>query len=211
MMEWLVGRLPVPRVLAFEQAGGVNWLLMNRVRGEMLCAERFLARPQWLISLLTQCLRLLWQVDPAGCPQVCSLDRTLTLAEERVRRGLCSVEDAEPETYGEGGFRPPEHLLAWLKDNRPEEELVFSHGDCCLPNLFADESGITGMIDLGRSGIADRYQDIALCVRSLKHNVDGTYGGNIYAGVNAGDLFDALGMRPDWKKIRYYTLLDELF
>lgn len=52
-------------------------------------------------------------------------------------------------------------------------------------------------------GIADTYQDIALCVRSLKHN----FGTDEYTEL----LFKHLDMEPDWERIDYYILLDELF
>ena len=59
--------------------------------------------------------------------------------------------------------------------------------------------------------LADKWQDIALCYRSLKHNKNGLYGGGQYEGVSPDLLFDRLTIQPDWDKIRYYILLDELF
>ena len=59
--------------------------------------------------------------------------------------------------------------------------------------------------------IGDKWKDIALCHRSLKHNFDGTFGGKVYPDFNPDSLFDALGIEPDWEKIRYWILLDELF
>ena len=54
-------------------------------------------------------------------------------------------------------------------------------------------------------------EDIALCYRSLQHNYNGKYGGKVYKNFNTELLFDELGILPDWEKIKYYTLLDELF
>ena len=121
------------------------------------------------------------------------------------------MEDAEPETFGEGGFESPEALLQWLEENRPVEEPVFSHGDYCLPNIFAEGETVCGFIDVGRSGVADKWLDIAICYRSLKHNYDGTYTGEAYEGFQPELLFEELGIEPDWEKINYYILLDELF
>lgn len=102
-------------------------------------------------------------------------------------------------------------LLSWLEANRPEEELVLSHGDFCLPNIFLEKEKLSGFIDLGRMGLADKWQDIALCYRSLKHNFEGYYGGKVYEGFDPDILFEALGIEPDWQKLNYYILLDELF
>ena len=101
--------------------------------------------------------------------------------------------------------------MDWLIQNKPEEELVFTHGDFCLPNLLAKEDEISGFIDLGRAGVADKYQDIAICYRSLKHNFEGKYGGERHENFNPDILFEKLGMEPDGEKVKYYTLLDELF
>ena len=80
-----------------------------------------------------------------------------------------------------------------------------------LPNIFGRGSQVTGFLDLGHCGIADPYQDLALCFRSLKHNLEGNYGGPIRSNGNPRLLFEKLGIEPDWEKIRYYILLDELF
>ena len=133
------------------------------------------------------------------------------MAEYRVEHGMINADDAEPETFGKGGFKDPEELLTWLYDNRPNEDFVLSHGDFCLPNIFIDNDKLSGFVDVGRMGIADRYQDIALCYRSLHHNFSGVYSGKAYDGYNDFMLFDALEIEPDFDKIRYYILLDELF
>lgn len=65
--------------------------------------------------------------------------------------------------------------------------------------------------DLGDTGIADKWRDISLCYRSLKHNFDGTFGGKVYPDFDPDMLFDALGIEPNWEKLNYYILLDELF
>ena len=73
---------------------------------------------------------------------------------------------------------------------------------------------MTGYIDLGKAGIADKWCDIALCCRSFLHNYSGKYGGNeayAYTDYDESLLFHELGITPNWEKIRYYILLDKLF
>lgn len=64
--------------------------------------------------------------------------------------------------------------MIWLVANQPAEDIVFSHGDYCLLDVFVHENKIIEFIDLGRAGIGDKYQDIALCYWSLVHNFDDT-------------------------------------
>ncbi|WP_207637230.1 hypothetical protein [Eubacterium xylanophilum] len=45
----------------------------------------------------------------------------------------------------------------------------------------------------------------------MKHNFDGTYGGKVYPDFDPDMLFEALGIEPNWEKINYFILLDELF
>ena len=109
-------------------------------------------------------------------------------------------------------FRGPYELLKWLEDNKPAEESVFSHGDYCLPNIFAEGGKISGFIDLGNAGACDRYQDIALCLRSIEQNFSGKYrGGKNSIDYDPAKLFCKLGITPDYEKIQYYLYLDMLF
>ncbi|WP_440895207.1 APH(3') family aminoglycoside O-phosphotransferase [Amphibacillus sp. Q70] len=211
MMAWLDHKLPVPQILCSETSKGINYLLMSKIKGEMASSAVWLEQPNQLVKLLADGLRMLWEVDLSTCPYDHSIDRKLKQAEIRVHSQLCSIEDAEPTTYGTNGFKNPEELLQWLKENKPKEELVFSHGDYCLPNIFIKDNKINGFIDLGRAGIADKYQDIALCYRCLKHKLDGTFTGKIDNTLDPIILFDVLKIKPDWDKINFYILLDELF
>lgn len=210
LMRWLCGKLPAPQVLAFETRDGVDHLLMTRVRGKMACHTDYLSRPSTLIPLLAEALHTLWRTGIADCPRVMGLDTVLKEARFRVENGLVEIENTEPDTFGPGGFASPEKLLQWLEDNRPEEKALLTHGDFCLPNLFFDGDHLSGFIDLGGAGVGDPWRDIALCWRSLRHNTDGTYG-SVFPGYTMDRFFDALGIAPDAEKLRYYTLLDELF
>lgn len=133
------------------------------------------------------------------------------MAKYNVENNLVDLGNVEPNTFGENGFESPEHLLEWLNNNKPEEELALSHGDFCLPNIFLSEGEVSGYIDLGRTGIADKWQDIALCYRSLSQNFNGKFTEKQYEGFDENMLFEKLGIEPKWDKIRYYILLDELF
>ena len=211
VMNWLNGRLPTPKVLAHEKQDGQDYLLMTRISGKMACDKSYMEHPEVLIPLLAEGLQRFWTADITGCPRVISLREQLDDARERVEAGLATTENAQPETYGPGGFKDPAALLRWLEENQPPLEPALSHGDFCLPNILLSGSAISGFIDLGETGLADKWRDAALCWRSLKNNAEGVYGGGGYPALHADTLFDALGVPPDREKIRYYILLDELF
>lgn len=211
MLLWLQGRLEVPKVLAYEVVDGTSYLLMSRLSGAMACDQAAMEDPKRLVRLLAAGLKRLWMVDIKGCPTSMTTDVKLRLAKENVDSGRTDMEDAESDTYGENGFSDPLDLWNWLVEHKPNEEPVISHGDYCLPNVFVEDDRVSGFLDLGSAGLADRWQDIALCYRSLKHNYDGTYGETPRPDFDPNTLFQELGIDPDWNKIKYYLLLDELF
>lgn len=210
---FLKGKLPVPEILARETADGVSHTLMTRVKGKMLCDRAYLTDIPRLLDLAAEALKKMWSVDITGCPDgVSRLENRLAVARYNVENGLVDMGNMEPSTFGPGGLENPASLIDWLENNRPPEDLVLTHGDCCLPNLFADENGICGYIDTGKTGVADRWQDIALCIRSISHNLDGRYSDGVkYGDFEPEDLLDRLGIPMDEEKFRYYVLLDELF
>ena len=201
MYAWLQGKLPVPRVYESFREAGFNYLLMDRVAGRMACDAREMQTPELAVRLLAEGLRLLWAVDIRDCPADQRLSRKLARAGERLEEGLVDAEDTEPDTLTR--FASMQALYRHLTQSRPPEDAVFSHGDYCLPNVFFDGGKVSGFVDLGRSGVADRWQDVALCVRSLAYN----FGTDRYRDV----LLSELGLPCDEEKIDYYILLDEFF
>jgi aminoglycoside phosphotransferase len=118
-------------------------------------------------------------------------------ARERTRLGLVDQSDFDEVRRG----RAATEVLVELLAKRPAtEDIVFTHGDYCLPNVFVSP---LGFIDCGRAGRADRYQDLALAARSVAYNLGPEW-------VVA--LWEAHGHdTPDEEKLAFYTLLDEFF
>lgn len=211
MMRWLQGRLPVPRILEEAFVDGTRYLLMSRMPGRNLCDEAILDDQERLAALVAEGLRRLWDTDIKDCPTDRTLPQKLREIEERLRQGLVTMEQArQKDTYGPGGFASPAQLFDWLVRHCPAEEKVLSHGDYCLPNIFCDDHGLTGYIDLGDTGVAEKWVDIEQVVWSMWANSTGQFGGK-RREFDRRLLFDALGMPCDEEKLRYYSLLSELF
>ncbi len=88
-----------------------------------------------------------------------------------------------------------------------QEDLVFVHGDFCLPNVLLEPAGegltMTGLVDCGRAGIGDRHQDLALAMRSLTYNFDAD---------TIAPFLNAYGGPPvDSRILEFFTILDEFF
>lgn len=211
MLQWLQGKLPVPRILAHENADGISYLLMSKAEGAMSCDSYYMKRPLELMALLADGMKMLWSVDTVDCPKVRSLDDMLIEASFRVANGLVDMDTIDPNTFGPNGFRDPDALLNWLIVHKPAEDWVLTHGDYCLPNLFLKDGAVSCFIDLGDTALSDRWRDIALCWRSMNSNYAGAYGGPVYENPDPERLFRELGIQPDWDKIRWHILLDELF
>ena len=57
--------------------------------------------------------------------------------------------------------------LSDIKEGMPDEEdLVFTHGDYCLPNVMFQDGKLSGYIDLGYAGVGDRYLDFVAVTRN---------------------------------------------
>jgi len=210
LLGWLKGKVPVPDVLYYGEQDGYAFLLMTKADGFMACdcqaddegvQDKVHEPIGQTVKLLADALLMLQAVDIQDCPFKNTLDYKLTSALYNIDHDLVDMDDFEKSN----DFDSPMELYRWLVENRPPEECCFTHGDFCLPNIFIDEKIVTGFIDVGRGGIADKWQDIALCVRSLGYNLQHTEQQE-YIDL----LFAYLGIQPDEVKLRYYILLDEL-
>lgn len=230
-LSWLDGRLPAPKVVGHHVADGTSYILMSKVKGRMLCDPSILSNRRRLLKSVVAALRTLWSVDVGDCHLDAGLDRDLGIAAYNVEHGITDFSFVSNCGYDYScGVGSAAELLCWLQGNRPkmdEGDMVFSHGDLCLPNVLVDCKGIAGFVDLGGAGCADRWRDIAICVRSLRDNLVGRYAKEYAASIgleppgfeggvlpfgafDESEFFDVLGIQPNEEKLRYYTLLDEL-
>lgn len=209
-MKHLQGKLRVPQLIAEDRIGNTRYLLMSRMQGRYLCDETILDDQDRLADLMARALHALWAVDVASCPIQHTLDAQFARIEQALRDGVITTDDAAPGTYGPDGFRDPAHLFDWLVAHRPnEEDLVFSHGDCCLPNIFVDDANQIGFIDLGFCGVADRWRDIDKALWSMWANSTGLWGGK-QREFDPMRLYRMLNMEPNEEKRLYYERLDQL-
>lgn len=197
-LRWLdTMGVAAPRVRESFAEDGYHWLLMTALPGADL--TQHVDQPVNLRNALAHGLRALHELNPAACPFDHRLERRLRDGAANAAAGRVDESDfdqarADWTTQG---------VLDWLQQHRPTaEDLVVTHGDASLPNLMADGSGFSGVIDVGRLGAADRWQDLAIACRSLIYNC---------GSEHVPPFLEAYGTGWDEERYRYYCTLDELF
>lgn len=200
-LRWLQGRLPVPRLIAFAEEEGKAWLLSEGLPGTAAYAwlEGNPGRRAEAVAGMARFLRRLHALPAAHCPFDASLAVRLVAARANIDAGRVPEDEFDDARAGWSAEQVWDALQALLPI---EGDPVVTHGDYSLDNIFLDEAGeVTGVIDLGRLGVADRYQDLAILLNCL---------GEFDAGLGAV-LFEAYGETPDPRRIEAHLLLDELF
>ena len=196
-LNWLAGRVPVPKVIAFERSAGETYLLTSSLKG---VAAYEAASPDDCALAVAAGLRRLHGLAIADCPFDARLSVTIERARANALAGRVDESDFDAGRAGRSALDLLEEVEATRPDN---EDLVVAHGDYCLPNVILSADGaVAGFVDVGRAGVADRYQDLALAARSIAYNF-----GDAYVGA----FFAAYGIDPDPKRIAFYQLLDEFF
>lgn len=202
-LRWLAPCLPVPAVLQFAQAAAPDqaWLLTAALPGktasEVLEADPALGPA--VAGALAAFLRRLHALPVAACPFDAGPAVRLAQARRRIDAGLVDAGDFDAERQG----WTAEQVWTALHDGPPvAPDPVVTHGDFSLENILLHEGKVAGCLDVGRAGIADRYQDLAIAWRAL------------------GELDPVLQQRfveqyglldIDQGKLRFHLLLDELF
>ena len=199
-LDWLQGRLPVPEAIGYEANERNEYLLLTALPGRDAASLTGDEPDKNVVELLANGLRMVHEVPLDECPFNMMLDKEIEKAGYNVVNGLVDEADFDDIRMG---LTAAEVFDELLRKRLAEEDLVFTHGDYCLPNIMIDGEDVAGFVDWGRAGVADRYKDISLVVRSLKRNT----------GEDLTTMFfEAYGITsPDAEKVEYYMLLDEFW
>jgi kanamycin kinase len=198
-MRWAAAYVRVPEVLDDGSADGLDWLVTAEMPGTPATQDHRRPTPDKLVPIVARGLRAFHEALPvADCPFPFTIRVALALAQERLADGRETWDDLHEEH---------KHLTAaeaveQLRKTAPiDEDLVVCHGDYCYPNMFIEGDAVTGYLDLGELGVADRWWDIAIGMWSTTWNV----------GPGYEELFAAsYGVEIDTDKVAYYRLQYDL-
>jgi aminoglycoside 3'-phosphotransferase II len=166
VLEWLGPQVPTAPVLWTGELEGGLALVMENLPDRPV-SHLSLQEAADGLAATAQALAALHGLDPAGCPFDMRLDIKFALAERHVAAGLVDEDDFDGERVG---WNARQALDAAYATRPATERLVLTHGDASLPNFLWSPGRPVRLIDLGRFGLADPYQDLALFLRSAKYN-----------------------------------------
>ncbi len=185
-LVWLGGRgIPCPAVVSHDPGVLVTTTVPGRSGASAWPAA---LRPR-LADALADLLRSLHAVPTADCP----FDRSLAVTVAAATAAVVDLGDLDEERRG----WTTERLVQELHRTRPaDEDLVVCHGDPTRENVLFDDAGrLTGIVDVGLLGVADRYADLAIAARNFGPRLLRHYG----------------IAEPDREKLAFYRLLDEFW
>lgn len=201
-LHWLRGTGWVPRVLHFEADAAGAWLLSEALPGKTAYQwlQQAPAQAGRIVQALAGFLRRFHATPIDSCPFDASHPLRLAAAQRRLQAGLVDTGDFADARAGWSADAVWQAMTALLP---LASERVLCHGDYSLDNILLDAPDhVVGVIDLGRAGVADPYQDLAILTSCLDE----------FGPQLAGRFFAAYGIAaPDLRRLQFHQLLDEFF
>ena len=198
-MRWAGAYVRTPDVLEDGSADGLDWLLTAEMAGASAITDEWRADPEWLVPIVARGLRAFHEALPvADCPFRFTVRDAIAVARARAADGRETWDDMH-EVHK---HMTVAEAVARLEATAPvHEDLVVCHGDYCYPNMFLEGDEVTGYLDLGELGVADRWWDIAIGMWSTTWNV----------GPGYEELFaSSYGIAVDHDKLAYFRLQYDL-
>lgn len=200
-LRWLGAYLPVPACVRFTRSADEASLLMTALPGKTAyqVMEQFPAQRMAVVAAIAKFLRSIHAIPASACPFTSHYEYRLARARERLDAKLVDegdFDDARAGWTGEQVWTALQALLPLAPDP------VVTHGDYSLDNILICDGEVAGCIDVGRAGIADRYQDIAIAWNCLEE-----FGASLQE-----EFLRKYGIPHfDREKLNFHLMLDEFF
>lgn len=200
-LRWLSAYLPVPTCVRFTRNADEASLLMTALPGKTAyqLMEQLPDLRVAVVAAIALFLRRIHSIPASACPFNSRHDYRLARARERLDAKLVDeddFDDARAGWTGEQVWDAAQALLPLAPDP------VVTHGDYSLDNILICDGEVAGCIDVGRAGIADRYQDIAIAWNCLEE----------FGAPLQEEFLKQYGIpHPDRDKLNFHLMLDEFF
>jgi len=150
VLKFLEGtQLNTPVCLASGDYKDTFYILMSECSGKMMHE----VNPELAIPLIAKGLKMIHSVE--------YIDKTL------IRDASYYIDLAKRSN---DSLTEDDHVfLESVRTGPNQDDLVFAHGDYCLPNIITSK-GDLAFIDLDNAGISFRYIDLVDCIKSITYN-----------------------------------------
>ncbi|MFI7617655.1 APH(3'') family aminoglycoside O-phosphotransferase [Nonomuraea terrae] len=209
-VAWLAEHgVPGPRVLDWHSGDAGACLVTSAVCGvpadQVSAADLRIAWPH-----LADAVRRLHELPVDDCPFRRDVDTMVAVAHDVVARGAVNPAFLPVEQRHTPASELLARLVPQVARRRGQEalDLVVCHGDLCLPNIILDPRtlDVSGFVDLGRLGSADRYADLALLLANARE----TWADEQRARSADRAFAERYGVTLDHDRLRFYLHLDPL-
>ncbi len=191
--------IPVAEIKGYGCVNGIEFLRTKAVPGYHVDAPDSPYENDIVIGVFASMLRALHTAPTRNCRSHRPTAELVQIAEQRFLTGHVDIDDFDDERSNVD----PAELIKYLKHAMPTDDLTVTHGDATGSNFLIAAPKPSGVfIDVGRSGIANRWYDLALAERSIRDR---------WGDAAVTDFFDRYGLRLDPRKIEYFHTLDEFF
>lgn len=200
-LRWLNDHLPSPRLLRFGGDRRDAWMVTEALSGcsayDVLASKT--GERVAVVRAIASFLRHLHALPVGDCPFRSHHSVRMAQAHRNLQAGLVDTTDFDEQRQG----WTAQQVWSAMTGIQPTQfgEAV-THGDFSLDNIFLDRGKVTGVVDVGRLGVADPYQDLAIVWNSL-----GEFGAELQK-----EMLRAYGIaRVDRRKLEFHLCLDEFF
>ncbi len=200
ILNWIRDRLPVPEVIFFSTFEGKEFLLISEIEGNVSFEVKSDEEKRSAIRILAEGIKRIHSIDASDCPINNSPDVLIQLAKDRMEKGLVKNNDFDERWKNKSDEELFDEILRLKPDNY---ELVFTHGDYCLPNIIINNGKLSGFIDLIFAGINDKYFDLAAVAWSIGYNFGTEWVKYFFEDYSMNNI--------DWDKIKFFQMLNEFF
>ena len=201
-LKLLNGYLSIPKVVKYINDGEFEYLLTEKMPGEMSCDDIHLENEDQTLEVLVFAIKQIQNVKlDDNLKENLNVykieDELLTIKEKIDKKEITNL----PNKTVFNKFTNLNEVYKYLVENKPTDQLVFSHGDVSMPNVFINNGKLAGFIDIGNVGIRQKWYDIADAYVSVRRN---------FESQEVADKFLAkLGIN-DKSAVEYYEMLIDL-
>ena len=195
-MDYLEGKLLIPKKMFYEKYNNKSYILTESLKGNPLNSEYFINHPEEGIKIIIEAFNAIYSIDYSDC----IFDEMIDTKIKRIENTINLELPIEEETYKKE-FINKKAMVNYLKGNKQKSVIGFTLGNMSLDNIYAFNNSFSGISDVSECGISDIYYDLV----SIDSSIEKYYGVK-YVGM----FYNELGIEKEEAKSKYYKLLNYL-